>query len=114
MNGFETYLIYVAVKLHFDSDTYNYFKYGKTKANINSFERRPDKAFFYVLGKKYSKKELELFFASNIMENDAIWIGDTLEEKSKDCYLSYLKRKGKTLWPSPETKFTNLITVPRP
>ena len=45
-NGFDVYKIYLGVKLHFTTDTYDYYKYsGKVNATLDSFTKRKDRYF---------------------------------------------------------------------
>ena len=47
MTDFEAYLQFLALKLHFTSDHYDYFKYnGKHNASLESYDKRTDKRFF--------------------------------------------------------------------
>lgn len=93
MDAFEAYKVYVAVKNHFTSKTYDYFKYGgKTKAARSTFERRKDKYFFHKLSKK--KDVLEYLVANFVYGNHVSWVGDFLNnEVSEQRYLKYLKVK---------------------
>lgn len=87
MHPVEVYRIYVAIKLHFSSDSYDYFrKGGRIKMKEDAFEKRKDKAFFVRLAKKYSSDELELFFATNFMHSPNIWVGDFLDKQSIKIY----------------------------
>lgn len=89
-DAFELYIYYLALKRHFTSD-YDFFKYGgKVKADINSFERRKDKFFFYKLSKKKEAKDIIL---ANMVEDPSLWIGDIFEDKFEARYLDWLKRK---------------------
>ena len=46
MTEFEAYCQFLALKLHFTTDHYDYFKYnGKHNATPASFEKRTDKRF---------------------------------------------------------------------
>ena len=48
--GFDVYKTYLAVKLHFTSDTYDYYKYdGKVNAKLDTFTKRKDRYFFHKL-----------------------------------------------------------------
>ena len=41
MTAFESYKMYVALKLHFTTDSYDYFKFnGKTRVSETNFEKR--------------------------------------------------------------------------
>ena len=47
MDGFDVYKIYLAIKLHFTSESYDYFKHnGKTTARLATFTKRRDRYFF--------------------------------------------------------------------
>lgn len=88
MTGYETFEIYQAIKLHFTSESYDYFKYnGKTNSSVSSFENRKDKYFFYKLSRKFSDKDdLISFLVANFVESDKCWIGDLLTEEAETNY----------------------------
>jgi len=93
MTGYEAYKLYVALKNHFNSDTYDYFRYGgKTRANVRSFETRHDKYFFNKLAKH---KDTERFVLANIIEdNPNVWVGDLAnEQQAENNYKTWLKRQ---------------------
>lgn len=93
MTGYEAYKMYVALKNHFNSDTYDYFRYGgKTRANVKSFEMRHDKYFFNKLAKH---KDTERFVLANIVEdNPNVWVGDLANEQQAELnYKTWLKRQ---------------------
>ena len=51
--GFDVYKVYLGVKLHFTTDTYDYVKYGgKTNATLDTFTKRKDRYFFHKLSKR--------------------------------------------------------------
>jgi hypothetical protein len=85
MNGYEAFEIYQSLKLHFTQSSYDFFKYnGKSNVSITSFENRKDKYHFYKLSRKFSKKEeLTDFVVANLVENDALWVGDLLTENAE-------------------------------
>ena len=77
MTGFEVYKIYLAIKLHFTKDDYNYFTFnGKSRASESSFEKRKDRYFFKKLATKFDKDTILQFFVSHFVENSSTWIGD--------------------------------------
>ena len=50
MNGYEAYRLYLAVKLHFSTENYDFFKHNaKVNASIGSFTKRNDRYFFHRL-----------------------------------------------------------------
>lgn len=77
LSGFGAYRRYLAIKYHFNSESYDYIKYQKqVKASENSYEKRKDKFVYESLAKKYSEDELENILISNFVSNDSFWIGD--------------------------------------
>ena len=93
MTGFDVYKLYVALKNHFNSDTYDFFKYGgKTRASVNTFEARPDKYFFHKLAKR---KDVERFILANIVDGGSgVWVGEMANEQMADeRYRAWLKRQ---------------------
>ena len=95
MTGYEAFSLYESLKLHFNKDTYDFFKYnGKTNITVTSFENRKDKYHFYKLSRKYSdKQDLTDFIVANLMVSERLWVGDLLCE---DAEVRYRARK-KTL-----------------
>jgi len=76
MNEFEAYGKYLALKLHFSGDHYDYFKYkGKTNATPKAFEKRKDKFKFSKLTRKLSDEQIVEFFVANIISGNE-WIGE--------------------------------------
>lgn len=91
-SGYETYSIYVALKLHFSSK-YDFHKFnGKTSATIKSFEKRKDRYFFEKLGNKYQTPKLIELFVSNFILNSNNWIGNLLQEEAEDNYQEWIKK----------------------
>lgn len=92
MTPFEAYKKYVAIKLHFTSDTYDYFRFnGEVRANIQSFEKRNDRYFFHRLANLYDDKQLTDYLVANFLRNSNNWVGDLLEEHSDLVYRKWLK-----------------------
>ena len=55
MKAFDAYQVYTAIKLHFSSSRYDYFKFdGKTKVSIEKFLQRNDRYFFEKISNKYN------------------------------------------------------------
>lgn len=93
MTAYETFCLYQAIKLHFTSEKYNFFKYnGKTHTNVNVFENRKDKYYFYKLSRKWTNKdEMIDFIVSNFVENNNTWIGNLLDDESESIYRKHQK-----------------------
>ena len=93
MTGYEAFGIYQALKLHFTTESYDYFKYnGKTNISITTFENRKDKYHFYKLSRKFPNKEMLIeFLVANFLEKDKLWVGDLLNEEAEKHYLDRQK-----------------------
>ena len=84
--GFAAYALWNSLKLHFTSDSYDYFKYnGKTNVSKQSFTTRKDKYQFYKLSRKYDLDELRNFYIANFIAGNAEWVGNLLQD-GEDIY----------------------------
>jgi hypothetical protein len=91
MEPFDAYKKYLALKHHFTSDSYDYFKYnGKVNVKSTSFDVRKDKYMFYKLSKK---KDVEGYLIANMLNDGKTWIGDLLSSESEEIYINWLKRQ---------------------
>lgn len=94
MDALEAYKVYVALKNHFTSKTYDYFKYnGRTKVGARSFEKRSDKYFFHKLAKR---KDVVDYLVANFVYDDNVnaWIGNLLNNEHADkCYSQLVKTR---------------------
>ena len=82
MTDFEAYRQFLALKLHFTSEHYDYFKYnGKHNATMASFEKRTDKRFF----KKLVRKNINIteYYVANLV-NGKEWISQFEDSVWKD------------------------------
>ena len=88
ITGYEAFGIFQALKLHFTSDSYDFFKYnGKSRVSVDAFENRKDKYHFYKLSRRLTNRdELIMFIVSNFVHNENIWVGDLLTEESETIY----------------------------
>ena len=92
--GFDVYKTYLAVKLHFTTDTYDYYKYGgKVNTELDTFTKRKDRYFFHKLSTRYAETDILDFFVANFLSDSKRWIGNLLANDGKDVYLDYKKRK---------------------
>jgi len=93
VNGFDVYKIYLAVKLHFTTDSYDYHKYeGKVNCKLETFTKNNARYFFHKLGTKYNKDDILCFFVSNFLSDSNKWIGDLTRNDGQDVYLDWKKR----------------------
>ena len=92
MTSFEAYKLYLAIKLHFTTDNYDYFKYNaKVNSSLNSFLKRNDRFFFHKLATKYNNDELIYYFVSNFASGSKKWIGDLVRTNGELVYREWKK-----------------------
>lgn len=90
MDAYDAYKKFLAIKLHFKNDKYDYFKYrGSVKVTRASFDTRNDKYHFHKLSKK---PDLELFLACNIRDDNDIWVGNLFDEICIDKFRNTQKK----------------------
>ena len=93
MNGYDLYCTYQAIKLHFNSENYNFFHYdGKTRVSVDAFQKRRDKFLFHRLARKYRDDEMVPFLVANFVHSDDNWTKSLLEEEAESTYREW-KRK---------------------
>ncbi len=93
MDAFEAYKHYLALKSHFTTKSYDFFKYnGAVKARRDKFDSRNDKYFFHKLSKH---KDLTNFLvALFVYGKQDVWVGDLLRnEESEKLYKEWLRVK---------------------
>lgn len=89
MSAIDAYKLYNSLKLHFNTEQYDYFKYsGKTKSRF-----MPNNQFhvFEKLYKKYNN-DLETFYVANFLDNPKAYIFDLLSEEANERYVSFIKK----------------------
>ena len=87
MNGYDLYGLYQAIKLHFTSESYNFFHYdGKTRISVDAFQKRRDKFLFHRLARKYRDDEMVPFLVANFVHSDDNWTRSLLEEEAEQTY----------------------------
>jgi len=83
VNPYEVYVTYLALKRHFSSEQYDYFKYnGKIRCSEESFKKCRERFFFEKLSRKKKPQEIIDFFVSNFVAVDnpsSLWIGDIVK-----------------------------------
>jgi hypothetical protein len=90
--GFAAYSMFHALKLHFTSDNYDYFKYhGRTNVSKQTFANRKDKYSFYKLSRKYDLNELRDFYVANFVSEDIQWVGDLSGSNGEENYAKWQK-----------------------
>jgi len=93
VNGYDLYGLYQAIKLHFTSETYNFFQYdGKTRISTDAFQKRRDKFLFHRLARKYRDDEMVTFLVSNFVYSDDNWTKSLLEEEAEETFRDWKRR----------------------
>ena len=92
--GMRAYQCYMALKLHFTTKDYDYFKYsGKTRSiSEEKLKLRKDYHHFCRLERRYSSS-LEDFFVCQFVFNPkkALWIGDMVDTQSQMIFTQWKK-----------------------
>ena len=92
-SGLSAYAMFNAIKLHFTTDSYDYFRYhGKSGVTADKFSIRKDKFTFYKLSRKYRLEDLKNFYVANLLEKDVNWIGDINNLDGEETYKKWQKR----------------------
>ena len=89
--GYGAYLVYVTIRTHFESPTFDFFKHHKVKAKRHTYEERNDRWFFDKVAREYETKDLRDFFIANRLENRN-YITELIEDDAKDNYMEYKRR----------------------
>lgn len=96
MTPFDTYKTYLALKNHFTKQYYDYYKYaGKSRASLESFQKRKDKYWFEKISRQRGDDEIKNFFISNFISAnnpESMWIGEIIRE-GDSCYKEWAKRQ---------------------
>lgn len=94
MEAYEVYRLYMAIKLHFTSDSYDISKTkGKVRECRNAFLKRKDIFAFRKLGEKYSKLEIINFLVANFIRGDKY--GGVFDREAEEVYEQWKIRQQK-------------------
>lgn len=94
--GFDCYIKFLAIRNHFLTKKYDYFKYnGKTSASYHSYEAKKDHFWFEKLAKHYSQTEFVDFLVSNFIKGRVyiINLAKYEETDAENTYKEYIKRR---------------------
>ena len=91
---YECYKEYLAIKRHFVSSSYDYFKYDSMNIRTSkmTFSKRKDNFLFAKLAKTYNDEEITKFFVANLVDNEFFWMTDTLTEQADIAFKDWQKR----------------------
>lgn len=95
LKPWEAYQVYNALKLHFESDTYDALKYNyRTSASQASFLKRKDRFFFAKLAKKYPDRQTLIdFLVSNFSTRTKVWAGNLIDSEADDTYAEWIRKR---------------------
>jgi len=83
-DGYEVYIMYLALQRHF-STNYDYFQYnGKVKASADAYSARSDIFSFEKLTKIIRREDREDFFVAHFLENPKEWIRNMSKPKMEE------------------------------
>jgi len=90
LSGYETFCLYLALKNHFNLDSYDYFKYnGKTRhVSKETYLSRRDRFQFEKLARNCDNMQDHL--VANLLK-DKTWVGDLLDDEAFDNTKAYMK-----------------------
>lgn len=90
MSGFAAYKMFAAMRLHFTTDSYDYFKYrGNLNRSQSAFESNKDAWRYEKIARDYSDiEEMTLFMACNFAADDSLkWVGALHNAQAQTRYL---------------------------
>ena len=91
MTSYDAYKLYLAIKLHFTTANYDYFKHNaKVISSLNAFLKRNDRFFFHKLATKYGD-ELMYYYVSNFVDRPKTWVGDLVRADGDTIYNKWRK-----------------------
>lgn len=92
ISGYDAYCLYISLKSHFTTKSYDFFKYGKKKIKTNTYLSRSDRIFFEKLAKKYKEQDIIGLVISNLLDNNYFWVGDFLSCDAEEVFLQWKRR----------------------
>lgn len=95
-HGFDVFRRYLAFKLHFTKERYDFFESnGMGRAKEETYQGRNDFYFFETVARKLSEQEINELFLSIFVDAEdpnKVWIGD-VKKRGKDCWMAWQKRQ---------------------
>ena len=92
--GFDAYCLYLAINNHFNTESYDFFKYnGKVPVKLPAFLKRNDKYHFAKLAREH-REELKDFLVANLSKQK-YYVKNLLDSECIENYKEYKKKKQK-------------------
>lgn len=92
ITGYDAYCLYISLKSHFTTKSYDFFKYGKKKIKANTYLSRSDRIFFEKLAKRYKEQDIVGLIVANLLDNNYFWVGDFLSSDAEEVFTNWKKR----------------------
>ena len=93
LSAFETYCLFLALKNHLTTKSYDYFKYsGKTNASHDSFMSRKDRFHYQRLCRMCEDDQMKDYIISNLIKGK-LWVGEMLDDEAEHNFKEYSRRK---------------------
>jgi len=92
MTGFEAYKKYLAFKLHFKQDSYDFFIYNQTTSATkpSTYENRRDRFSFEKISKICSEEKYIIKMLVEQKNNNSFWIKDLITRDNELKYLEWV------------------------
>jgi hypothetical protein len=95
MDTFQAYKDFNAIKLHFTSNSYDYFKYnGKSRVTWKSFEKFSGKKILHNLLRKHQSDFIEFVATGFAYDKNISWIGDFNTPAIDESWATHKKNMG--------------------
>lgn len=93
LSGYGAYQLYLALRNHFNSESYDFFKFaGKINVSKHSYLKRRDKQFFEILAKRYDFQELRDLYISNFIEGRHYPV-NLVDDEAHSTFYEYRRRR---------------------
>ncbi|NDB58615.1 hypothetical protein EB001_09230 [bacterium] len=92
LSPFGAYQLYMAIRSHFMTDSYDFFKYkGKIgRLNPESYGKRPDKQYFEMVSRTLELKQLRDLYIAHFLV-DRYYPADFIMDDAEDVYNNHKK-----------------------
>jgi hypothetical protein len=92
MTGYDFYKLYNAIRLHFSSESYNFFTFdGQIKSSVDAFEKRKDKYVFHKLARMYKEEVAVSFLVANFVAGNASFSRKLVSAEAAKAYTEWMR-----------------------
>ena len=93
LTPFGAYQLHMAIRSHFMTDSYDFFKYkGRmSKLNPDVYQKRQDKQYFEMVSRQLQLKQLRDLYISHFLV-DRYYPADFIMDDAQDVYNNHLKQ----------------------